>query len=78
MIAGKDAEIEDLKKRLVALEEQLAEERDNLKKTKVYVRGEGRGVVESKSVVQGRIKYGRGMTYTYMYVYTSGGPGESD
>ena len=53
MIAGKDAEIEDLKKRLVALEEQLAEERDNLKKTKVYVRGEGRGVVVSERVCTG-------------------------
>ena len=35
VIAGKDAEIEDLKKRLAALENQLTEERDNLKNTKV-------------------------------------------
>jgi len=34
-IAGKDAEIEDLKKQLAAAEKQLAEEQANLKKTKV-------------------------------------------
>jgi BMFP domain-containing protein YqiC len=31
VIAGKDAEIEDLKQRLAALENQLTEERDNRK-----------------------------------------------
>ena len=35
VIASKDAEIEDLKQRLAALENQLTEERDNLKNTKV-------------------------------------------
>jgi len=34
-IAGKDAEIKDLKKQLAAAEKQLAEEQASLKKTKV-------------------------------------------
>ena len=51
VMAGKDAEMEDLKKRLAAAEKQLAEEKlkteeleANLKKTKVCAQGEGMGV----------------------------------
>ena len=50
-MAGKDAEMEDLKKRLAAAGKQLAEEKlkteelqANLKKTKVCAQGEGMGV----------------------------------
>jgi hypothetical protein len=41
VIASKDAEIEDLKERLVAAEKQLDEEQANLKKTKVCERVQG-------------------------------------
>lgn len=42
VIASKDAEIDDLKKRLAAAEKQLSEEQANLKKSKVGKMVEGR------------------------------------
>jgi len=43
------------------------------------VRGDGWGEWSRvRECVQGRIKYGRGMTYTYMYLKISGGPGAGD
>jgi predicted nucleic acid-binding Zn-ribbon protein len=70
VIASKDAEIEDLKKRLVATEKQLAEAKRkaeeleaDLNKTKVCVR-RMRGVGEQERVYEDGPKHARRRTHT--------------